>query len=252
MRLLSIILFLLAPVLSQGQAFWFGARGGVLFNNVPSGVPDDYFKNVKGGTGWLAGATASVEIKPWLQIGLGFDRVVRNFSYESPLSFKTGDAVYSYRYEANSRATSGYVFANYRHTMKRSFAYAGLHFGDYQALNDGITAFRSDRPDSGFNVGSSGFSPGPFMGAQAGYGYRIGGNWWVQAEVAARYRPQAGMFVLTENAKGQIIAVARNTSFMYYPVVLSINYRLSTARHKNIDIPKAEIPAEEPETKEEQ
>ncbi|WP_276135109.1 hypothetical protein [Polluticoccus soli] len=252
MRLLPIILIILAPVISRGQAFWFGARGGALFNNAPSGIPDDYFKNVEGGTGWLAGATASVEIKPWLQIGIGFDRVERNFSYESPLRFKSGDAIYSNRYEANSRATSGYVFANYRYAMKRSFAYAGLHFGDYQALGDPITAYRSDKPDSGFHAGSSGFSPGPFMGAQAGYGYCLGSSWYLQAEVAARYRPQAGMFVLTENAKGQIDHVGRNTSFMYYPVVLSINYRLHTGRHKPIDIPKAETPEEEPETKEEQ
>jgi hypothetical protein len=252
MRLLTIILFLLAPALAQGQAFWLGARGGVLFNNAPSGIATDYFKNVKGGTGWIAGATASVEIKHWLQLGIGFDRVERNFSYGSPLRFRSEAGVYNMSYEVNSRAVSGYVFANYRHTMGRNFLYAGLQAGDFQAMSEDVRATRSTRPDSSFLAGGTGTRPGAFVGAQLGYNYHLGGSWGIQAEVAARYRPDAAMYVLTEQPTGDITPVARGTSFAYYPITLAITYRLNTARHKPIDIPKAEQPADEPDTAEDE
>lgn len=252
MRLLTFILFLLAPVLVQGQAFWLGARGGVLFNNAPSGIDRNYFNNVKGGTGWLAGLAASVEIKPWLQLGIGFDRLERNYSYESPLRFRSAAGVYNRRFEVNSRAVSGYVFGNYRYMIGQNFFYAGLQVGDFQAMSEDVVATRSTRPDSSFIAGSSGTRPGAFFGGQLGFSHHLRGNWNIQAEVAARYRPDAAMFVLTEQASGQTDFVARGTSFAYYPVTLAITYRLNTARHRHIEIPKAEEPAEEPEVEEEE
>lgn len=247
MRLLTFLLLLLATAQANGQAFWFGARGGVVFNNIPpSGTTPEYFLDPKGGTGSILGLTTSVEIKKWLQVGIGFDRVVRNYSYASPLRFRApGGDSFSYAYEVTSRAFSGYVFANYRYLLRKSFIYAGLQFGDFQALSEEIVSYRSDHPGTAFYTGSPATSPGAFFGGQLGFNHTIKGNWSLQGEVAARYRPWATTFVVTERANGLQQHIQRSTSFAYYPVTLSINYRLNTARHKPIAIPKAEEPAEE-------
>lgn len=247
MRLLYIILLLAASAQAQGQAFWFTGRGGVSFNNAPSGISRDYYKDVQGGTGWLAGVTASVEIKKWLQVGIGFDRVVRNYSYTSPLEFRSFNGPFHYNYDVRSHAFSGYVFANYRYMLGRSFVYAGVQGGDFQVLREDINSYRSDYPNTIFYAGSSSTTAGAFVGGQAGFSYHIKGNWSLQGEVAARYRPWATMYVVVENGSGQQDYLRRNSTFAYYPVTLSIAYRLNTARHKHIEIPKAEVPAEDPE-----
>jgi hypothetical protein len=230
MRSVLIAIFVLAFSFSYAQQIKIGLRGGMNLNNVPTKVkkgtidsnyPSNFDFDTKGAAKPTYGLLLAFALKRF-ELGIGADFGSIKYEYAQKFS---GTTISGTNTVNESQFFAPHVFLNYKISLLRSYAYAGISAGGFFHPKEKVAA--SFYLANGSYTSSTEYKKPTdiFAGAQVGYCLTLIGGFSINVEAAMRY-VNLSSTVVTYNLLAQPIISGNQSAFFYFPITLGISHKI--------------------------